>query len=221
MRRPSLICVVLLSCLTALWGCGPALPDLPPGWPLPQLSLPDGARAIALAKLLPPDRPYYSSGSDEAIKPALLTHARLLAALRENGDAAAAQSVYSSQPVLSVGGDSGSGWGIAYEVPGGGFDYTLAKCERALLPLGYQTVEYVPGMLRVYYSPDRATEVVLVAGRKWQLLLAVNHYDPPLPGEREWAMREDVRQAARELAEAIKTHVLEMQRDAASPIIAD
>lgn len=203
---------LVLLCALLLGGCNPPLPELPAGWPLPGLALPDGARAIALSGLAPPDRPYYSSGSDEAIQPAIRAHARLLGDWAAAGPAGEGSS-YSGKPMHSSGGDPGLGWGIAYEVPGGGFDYTLAKCERALLPLGYQTVEYVPGMLRVYYSADRRTEVVLVAGRRWQLLLAVNRYDPPLPSEREWAMREDVRQAARELAEAIKTHVLELQHD--------
>jgi hypothetical protein len=174
---------------------------------LPELWLPDGAREISLADFEAPTRSPYAGASDETIQPAVSAHQRLLG--EWNSDEAE-KSSYSDQPVRSMGGDSGRGWGIVYEVPGGGFDYSLAKCERALMPLGYRTETYQPGMLRVYYSPDRSIEVVLVTGKRWQLLLAVNHYDPPLPTEREWAMREDVRKAARELAEAIKTHVLEM-----------
>jgi hypothetical protein len=164
---------------------------------------------VEFGALLPPHRPYYSGDSDTAILPALEAQARLLGTDRAS---LARQSSYSDRPVASVNGDLGRGWGIAYEVPGGGFDNTLALCETTLLPLGYATVEYVPGMLRVYYSQDRRTEVVLAAGRKWQLLLAVNQYDPPLPGEAEQAMRDDARRYGRELGELVQTEGLELAR---------
>jgi hypothetical protein len=194
-----------------LCGCNRPPPPLPAGWPLPALGLPDNSRALPLGSLLPPDRPYYSSGSDEAIRAALETHARLLG---QGEPADPAQSTFSDRPVLSRTGDSGRGWGIAFEIAGGGFDYALAECETALLRQGYEIVEYVPGQLRVYYSPDRRREVVLVAGHRWQLLLAVAEYDPPLPGELEEAMREDGRHAGAELGEFLKTYMLERKPQA-------
>jgi hypothetical protein len=192
-------------------GCLPPPPQMPAGWPLAELTLPEGARPVEFAKLEPPNRPYYSGSSDEVIKPALAAMDRLLGSAGQRADIASRHS-YSARAVTSEHGDTGIGWGICFDVPGGGFDNTLAICEKTLNHAGYSTVDYVPGMLRTYLSLDRRTEVVLVAGRRWQLLLAVNEFDLPLPGELEQVQREDAARFGRELAELIQTEALERSR---------
>jgi hypothetical protein len=202
MRRRLLFLGLLL-----LTGCHRQPLALPLGWPLPQLAPPADARPLPLARLAAADRPYYYTGNDDSFQPAKAALERLTAAVPPG---AAGDPGYSFGPLAahSADGTPGTAWGIAYT--GRGWDSSLAQCEAALKPLRYAIQEYRPGRLRTYYSRDRRTEVDLVAGKADQLLLCIVRYDPPLPGERELAEREDLQHAARAIAEQVRLRAREI-----------
>jgi hypothetical protein len=195
---------------TLLTACAAKPLPPPPGWPLLQLKPPPGAKPLPLAEVKPPNRPYYSSSSDESIMPAISAQARLLGGLRATGTTELlADNTFRGQPVVSSDGTSGRGWGMAFRMPSG-WNSALAQCEEVLHMPEFAIVEYVPGQVRTYRSHDRRTEVVLVAGKGDQLLLAICQYGVALPSERELADRAEAAHAAHRLVEAIKAEALEL-----------
>ena len=213
MHRPLIpLFLVLMLC-----SCGGKALPLPPGWPLPQLTLPPDAHALPLAQLAPTAQPYYVTGNDDSYQPAKEALGRLLDSVRAPDSGVAADAYnFSGQPIRSMDGSLGTGWGVAM-TSNDGFDTALANCELALKPLGYEIVIYRQGRLRTYYSRDRRTEVTLVAGQRNQLLLVIAKYDPPLPSERQLAERDDLQRAAKAIGEQVRSRALEIASGKSNP----